>query len=169
MVNLAATGYLYGMANKIIRPEELSSVCEKLHQEKAVVVFTNGIFDILHPGHIQYLTEARALGTHLVVGLNTDASAARLKGSRRPIMPLEQRLEVLAAFEVVSFVSWFDEDTPAEIVRKVRPDVLVKGGDWTPEQIVGKDFVESYGGKVLSLPFLPGYSTTAIIEKIIKL
>lgn len=157
------------MANKIIGPEELSSTCERLHQEKAVVVFTNGIFDILHPGHIQYLTEARALGTHLVVGLNTDASASRLKGSRRPIMPLEQRLEVLAAFEVVSFVSWFDEDTPAQIVRKVRPEVLVKGGDWTPEQIVGKEFVESYGGKVLSLPFLPGYSTTAIIEKIIKL
>lgn len=144
-------------------------MCERLHQEKAVVVFTNGIFDLLHPGHVQVLAEARALGTHLVVGLNTDASAAQLKGSRRPIMPLEHRLEVLAAFEVVSFVSWFDEDTPAEIVRKVRPDVLVKGGDWAPDQIVGRDFVESYGGKVLSLPFLPGYSTTAIIEKIIKL
>lgn len=157
------------MKSKIVSPQELSALCEELHRTNAVIVFTNGIFDLLHPGHVQYLADARAMGTHLVVGLNSDASAARLKGTHRPILPLEQRLEVLAAFESVSFVSWFDEDTPAEIIRKVRPNVLVKGGDWAPDQIVGKDFVENDGGKVLSLPFLPGYSTTTIIEKILKL
>ena len=157
------------MKSKIVPPEQLSALCEELHRTNAVIVFTNGIFDLLHPGHVQYLAEARAMGTHLVVGLNSDASAARLKGAQRPILPLEQRLEVLAAFESVNFVSWFDEDTPAEIIRKVRPNVLVKGGDWTPDQIAGKDFVEGYGGKVLSLSFLPGYSTSTIIEKILKL
>lgn len=156
------------MKRKIYSPEELPGVCDALRRENAILVFTNGIFDLLHPGHVQYLSDARKLGTHLVVGVNSDASTGRLKGDRRPIMPLEHRLEVLAALESVDIVSWFEQDTPADIIHLVRPQVLVKGGDWTPENIVGREFVESYGGKVLSLPFLPGYSTSAIIDKILQ-
>jgi len=155
--------------SKVVSPEEVSFLCDQLRKEKAVIVFTNGIFDLLHPGHVEYLTAARKMGTHLIVGINTDDSTRRIKGDKRPLIPLPFRAEVLAALSVVSHITWFDEDTPAEIISKVRPAILVKGGDWKPEQIVGRDFVESYGGKVLSIPFLSGYSTTAMIEKILKL
>jgi rfaE bifunctional protein nucleotidyltransferase chain/domain len=155
-------------SEKIVSPHDIESLCQKWHLQNAVIVFTNGIFDLLHPGHVQYLTEARKLGTHLVVGLNTDASTKRIKGEQRPLVTLDERLEVLAALSVVNAVTWFDEDIPAEIIRSVRPDVLVKGGDWKPEEIVGKDFVESYGGKVLSIPYVSGYSTTHIVEKILR-
>jgi rfaE bifunctional protein nucleotidyltransferase chain/domain len=154
---------------KIIDPAELFSYCGGLRENGEKIVFTNGVYDLLHPGHIQCLEEAAAMGTHLMVGLNTDASTQRIKGKNRPVVPLESRMEVLAAFEVVQSVTWFEEDTPENIVRIVRPDVLVKGGDWRTYAIVGKEFVESYGGKVVAIPFLEGYSTTGMIEKIIKL
>lgn len=133
------------------------------------VVFTNGCFDILHPGHVDYLARARALGSRLVVGLNSDASVTRLKGPGRPVNDQTSRALVLAALECVDHVVVFDEDTPLELIRKVRPDVLVKGGDWSVDKIVGRDLVEARGGRVLSLPLLPGHSTTAIIERILTL
>ena len=154
---------------KIVSPQDIESLCRKWREPNGVIVFTNGVFDLLHPGHVAYLTQAQGLGTHLVVALNTDSSTQRIKGNHRPLVPLAERLEVLAALRMVNAVTWFDEETPAEIIRIVRPDVLVKGGDWKPEEIVGKDFVESYGGKVLSIPFVSGYSTTNIVEKILKL
>ena len=155
--------------SKVIPPEDVSFFCDQLREENAVIVFTNGIFDLLHPGHVEYLTAARGMGTHLIVGINSDESTRRIKGEKRPLIPLQFRAEVLAALAVISHVTWFEEDTPAEMIRKVRPAILVKGGDWKPEQIVGKDFVESYGGKVVSIPYLSGYSTTTMIEKILKL
>ncbi|HSP06108.1 MAG TPA: D-glycero-beta-D-manno-heptose 1-phosphate adenylyltransferase [Acidobacteriota bacterium] len=157
------------MDRKIIEPAYITVLCEELHRRGAVIVFTNGVFDLLHPGHVQYLAEARAMGSHLIVALNTDESVRHIKGAGRPIVPLDARAEVMAAMECVSFVTWFDEDTPAEIVRMVRPDILVKGSDWPPDRIVGKDSVEAYGGRVLNLPLLEGYSTTAIIKKILDL
>jgi rfaE bifunctional protein nucleotidyltransferase chain/domain len=153
---------------KIVEPEYVRLLSEELHRNHSVIVFTNGIFDLLHPGHIHYLSEARKLGTDLIVGLNSDASASRIKGERRPLNPLAARAEIVAALEAVSFVTWFEDDTPAELIGRVRPDILVKGGDWEVEKIVGKNLVESYGGKVLAIPYLSGYSTTALIEKILK-
>ncbi len=131
------------------------------------LVFTNGCFDILHRGHVTYLEEARALGASLVVGVNTDASTRRLnKGADRPINPLDDRLAVLAALESVSLVIPFDEDTPIELIKLVRPDHLAKGGDWPVEKIVGAEFVRSYGGKPHSIPFRHERSTTALIRRI---
>src|SRR5437870_9239512 len=112
------------------------------------IVFTNGVFDLLHRGHVEYLEEARALGDRLVVGVNSDASVRRLKGPGRPIVPEDERVELLAALECVDLVALFDEDTPEWIIREVAPDVLVKGGDWALEAIVGREFVESRGGRV---------------------
>lgn len=157
------------MDTKIIDPAYIAVLSEELHRHGAVIVFTNGVFDLLHPGHVQYLAEARAMGTHLIVALNTDDSVQRIKGEFRPIIPLEARAEVLAAMECVNFVTWFDEETPADIIRMVKPDVLVKGGDWTTDRIVGREFVESRGGRVLNIPFQEGYSTTAMIQKILDL
>ena len=131
------------------------------------IVFTNGVFDILHPGHVRYLQAARAHGDLLIVGLNSDASVRRNKGPKRPINSEEERAEVLAALACVDAVSVFDEDTPAEIIRRVQPDVLVKGADWPADQIVGRDTVEARGGQVVLEKVEPGYSTTAIIEKIL--
>jgi D-glycero-beta-D-manno-heptose 1-phosphate adenylyltransferase len=131
------------------------------------LVFTNGCFDILHRGHVTYLEEARALGASLVVGVNTDASTRRLsKGADRPINPLDDRLAVLAALESVSLVIPFDEDTPIELIKLVRPDHLAKGGDWPVEKIVGAEFVRSYGGKPHSIPFRYARSTSDLIRRI---
>ncbi len=130
------------------------------------IVFTNGVFDILHPGHLRYLRAARAHGDLLIVGLNSDASVRRNKGQGRPINPEEERAEVLAALDCVDAVSIFDEDTPAEIIRRVSPDILVKGADWPEDQIVGRETVESRGGIVIREPIEAGYSTSAIIEKV---
>ena len=129
------------------------------------IVFTNGVFDILHPGHLRYLQAARRHGDLLIVGLNSDASVRRNKGPARPINPEAERAEVLAALECVDAVSIFDDDTPADIVRRVGPDILVKGADWPADQIVGRDTVEARGGRVILEPVERGYSTTAIIEK----
>ena len=130
------------------------------------LVFTNGVFDLLHRGHVEYLEEARALGERLIVGLNTDASVHRLKGPRRPIVPEDERAEVVAALECVDAVALFEEDTPERIIREVRPDVLVKGGDWALETIVGREFVEARGGRVERIRVREGWSTTRIIERI---
>jgi D-beta-D-heptose 7-phosphate kinase/D-beta-D-heptose 1-phosphate adenosyltransferase len=129
------------------------------------VVFTNGVFDILHPGHLRYLRAARAHGDVLVVGLNSDASVRRNKGPSRPINPEGERAEVLLALDCVDAVSIFDDDTPADIIRRVQPDVLVKGADWPADQIVGRDTVEARGGRVVLEPVAQGYSTTGLIEK----
>lgn len=129
------------------------------------IVFTNGVFDILHPGHLRYLRGARKHGDLLIVGLNSDASVRRNKGPSRPINPEAERAEVLEALECVDAVSIFDDDTPAEIIRRVQPDVLVKGADWPADQIVGRDTVEARGGRVVLEPVETGYSTTGLIEK----
>jgi len=130
------------------------------------VVFTNGVFDLLHPGHVRYLRQARALGDVLIVGLNGDRSVRRNKGPDRPINSQEERAEILSALEAVDAVVVFDEETPAEIIRAVQPDVLVKGADWAADAIVGRDTVEARGGEVVRIPVERGFSTTAIVEKI---
>ena len=130
------------------------------------IVFTNGVFDILHPGHVRYLQAARRHGDLLIVGLNSDASVRRNKGPSRPINPQNERAEVLAALACVDAVSIFDEETPAAIIRRVQPDILVKGADWPADQIVGRDTVEARGGRVILEPVEPGYSTTSIIERV---
>lgn len=129
------------------------------------IVFTNGCFDLLHVGHVRYLQEARQLGDLLVVGVNSDASVRRLKGPTRPVQIENDRAEILAALAAVDFTVIFTEDTPENLIHKVKPDILVKGGDWQIEQIVGAPFVQSYGGKVMSLQFVDGKSTTKLIEK----
>ena len=130
------------------------------------VVFTNGVFDLLHPGHLRYLRQARALGDVLIVGLNGDASVRRNKGPERPITPQDERAEILSALECVDAVAIFDEDTPAEIITAVQPDVLVKGADWAEDAIVGRDTVEARGGRVVRIAVEPGFSTTGILERI---
>jgi D-glycero-beta-D-manno-heptose 1-phosphate adenylyltransferase len=130
------------------------------------IVFTNGVFDLLHPGHVRYLRAARRLGDVLVVGLNSDRSVRRLgKGAGRPLVKQRDRAEVLAALEMVDYVIVFDDDTPADLIRAVQPDVLVKGGDWRVDRIVGADVVLARGGIVKSLPFATGYSTTALVRR----
>ena len=128
--------------------------------------FTNGCFDLLHPGHVQYLADARALGDYLVVGLNSDASVARLKGIGRPVQDEAARAAVLLGLRSVDAVIRFDEDTPLELLRALQPDVLVKGGDYTPETVVGRELVEGRGGRVVLIPFLPGHSTSLIEARI---
>ncbi len=137
--------------------------------EAKKVVFTNGCFDILHVGHVKYLQEAKAQGDILVVGINADASVRKLKGEERPIQNEQDRGEVLSALACVDYVAIFEEDTPEKLIKLLKPDVLVKGGDWKVDQIVGSDFVMSYGGKVKSLQFVKGKSTTNIVSKILKL
>jgi D-glycero-beta-D-manno-heptose 1-phosphate adenylyltransferase len=132
--------------------------------ESGLVVFTNGVFDLLHTGHIDLLTAARALGDSLIVGINTDESVRRLKGPSRPVRTEAERAYVLAALECVDAVTAFDEDTPLELVLAIRPDVLVKGGDYTPDTVVGRTEVESWGGRVHVVPLTAGHSTTRIIE-----
>jgi rfaE bifunctional protein nucleotidyltransferase chain/domain len=132
--------------------------------ESGLVVFTNGVFDLLHSGHIDLLTAARNLGDRLIVGLNTDASVRRLKGPTRPVRTEGERAYVVAALECVDAVMLFDEDTPLEVVMSIRPDVLVKGGDYSPDTIVGRAEVESWGGRVHVVPLTAGQSTTRIIE-----
>ncbi|PYT79441.1 MAG: D-glycero-beta-D-manno-heptose 1-phosphate adenylyltransferase [Acidobacteria bacterium] len=130
------------------------------------VVFTNGCFDLLHPGHIRGFELARQMGEALVVGLNSDRSVRKLKGPTRPVIPEQERAEMLAALESVDAIVIFDEPTPREVISRLLPDVLVKGGDWPGDQIVGREEVQAAGGRVVSLPVVPGYSTTAILRKI---
>ncbi len=148
---------------KILSPTSLRNRLKKRAKKK--VVFTNGCFDILHAGHVDYLERAAKLGDFLIVALNTDESTRRLKGPTRPINALKDRMKVIAALESVSFVTWFDQDTPLELIQKILPDVLVKGGDYRVQDIVGYDTVRENGGKVRTLPFVEGRSTTSIISK----
>lgn len=148
-----------------------ASLREALHEARArggSVVFTNGCYDLIHAGHLVLLEAAAAMGDLLVIGINSDASVARLKGLGRPILPFAERARLLAAMEVVDWVVGFEEDTPEELIRDVSPDVLVKGGDWTPDRIVGRDFVEGRGGRVVSVPLLPAASTSSIVDRIRK-
>ena len=149
---------------KIVQPADLAT---RIAQLPRPVVFTNGCFDILHRGHVTYLAQARALGASLIVAANSDASVKRLgKGDDRPLNSLENRMAVLAALECISLVTWFDEDTPIERILDCKPDILVKGGDWSVDKIVGAPEVRSWGGKVVSIPFLHETSTTAMVNKI---
>lgn len=131
-----------------------------------VVVFTNGVFDLLHPGHVRYLTAARAEGDHLVVAVNTDATVRAAKGADRPVHPAEERAELLAALKVVDLVTIFPEPTPAELIEAVQPDVLVKGADWPLDQIVGRETVWARGGRVVRVPTEAGHSTTGLLRKV---
>ena len=153
--------------NKIVAPGDLP---DRLAQLPRPLVFTNGCFDILHRGHVTLLAQARTLGAAMVVALNSDASVKRLgKGDDRPVNTLADRLAVMAALECVSLVTWFDEDTPIARILDCRPDVLVKGGDWPVEKIVGNREVTGWGGQVVSIPFIHQKSTTALLEKIRRL
>jgi len=147
----------------------LTEKIQHLKRDGKKIVFTNGVFDIIHRGHIEYLNEAKALGDFLIVGLNADASVKRLKGDTRPVNKENDRKFVMENLKAVDEVVIFTEDTPYNLISKVIPDILVKGGDWKEEQIVGSDIVKQNGGKVMSLKFVTDYSTTGIIEKILKL
>jgi D-glycero-beta-D-manno-heptose 1-phosphate adenylyltransferase len=149
---------------KVCAPADLAARVKRIERP---MVFTNGVFDILHRGHVTYLAQARALGRSLVVALNSDASVRRLgKGGDRPVNPLEDRMAVVAALESVSLVTWFEEDTPIERILACRPDHLAKGGDWSVDRIVGAAEVRSWGGTVHSIPFLHETSTTRLLERI---
>jgi len=149
---------------KICKPQDLPARLARLARP---LVFTNGVFDILHRGHVTYLAQARALGASLLVAVNADASARGLgKGADRPVNALEDRLALVAALEAVTLVTWFEQQTPRELILAVKPDVLVKGGDWKPEAIVGAKEVKGWGGSVHAIPLVAGRSTTSLIDRI---
>lgn len=154
------------MNRRILSLSEAANEFDRAHRGARRLVFTNGCFDLLHPGHIQTLEAARALGDALIVGLNSDASVRQLKGAGRPILPEQERAELLAALECVDAVVIYHEPTPRETVAALLPNVLVKGGDWAGDKIIGREEVESAGGQVISIPVVPSYSTTAILESI---
>jgi D-glycero-beta-D-manno-heptose 1-phosphate adenylyltransferase len=137
-----------------------------LRADGKAIVFTNGVFDLLHPGHVRYLQAARALGDALIVGVNSDRSVRAIKGPLRPVTPEDERAERLSALASVDAAVIFDEDTPHAIISAIQPDILVKGADWAEDAIVGRDVVEARGGRVVRMPIEPGYSTTALIDKI---
>jgi D-beta-D-heptose 7-phosphate kinase/D-beta-D-heptose 1-phosphate adenosyltransferase len=153
-------------SDRVLSQPEVAAFAERARAAGRRVAFTNGVFDILHPGHVRYLQEARALGDLLIVGLNADESVRRNKGPERPINAQEERAEILAGLSCVDAVVIFGEDTPADIIRLVQPDVLVKGADWAADAIVGRDTVEARGGRVVRVPVEQGYSTTSIVERI---
>lgn len=149
----------------VLSPEQVREQIKLAQLNGEKVVFTNGCFDILHPGHVAYMRQAKALGDRLIVAVNTDASVKRLKGEKRPINDLKHRMAVLEGIGAIDWVTCFDEDTPKELIEALSPDVLVKGGDYTIDSIVGADHVINSGGEVKVLTFVDGYSTTSIIEK----
>lgn len=150
----------------ILSRENISKIATELKKQGKTIVFTNGCFDIIHLGHIYYLSEAKKLGDYLIIGLNTDSSVKKLKGPERPINSEQDRAMVLDALKSVDFVVLFDEDTPLELIREISPNILVKGGDYKADEIVGADFMKQHNGKVMIIPYLQGKSTTKIIEKI---
>jgi D-glycero-beta-D-manno-heptose 1-phosphate adenylyltransferase len=154
------------ISKKIQSFDQIEATVRRWQATGKTVVFTNGCFDLLHYGHLHYLADARDVGDKLIVGLNSAASVRRLKGEHRPINDELTRQYLLAALEVVDAVVVFDADTPLDLICRIAPDILVKGGDWQPDQIVGSDFVLRNGGKVMSLPFVEGYSTTNLESKI---
>ena len=154
---------------RVVNQEELLSGVAEAKAARRRIVFTNGCYDLLHPGHVRLLEKARELGDVLILALNTDRSVHENKGAGRPIVNEHERAEVAAALAAVDYVILFDEATPREIVSRVLPDVLVKGGDWGPNEIVGREEVEAAGGRVVSIPFEPGYSTSSIIDRILQI
>jgi len=148
-------------------PLVLAETLAQLRRAGKTVVFSNGCFDILHPGHIHTLTHAKALGDVLIVGINSDASVKRLKGERRPILNQGERAVMLAALEAVDYVTAFEEDTPLALIQLLQPHVLVKGGDWSSESVVGREVVEADGGRVVLVPYQEGLSTTGFIERVL--
>lgn len=152
---------------KIVHVDEAAALAQSVRTQGKKVVFTNGCFDLLHAGHVRCLQKARQLGAFLVVGLNSDESVRGLgKGENRPLVPQEQRAEVLSALAAVDLVVIFHDPTPAALIEQIKPDVLVKGGDWPPESIAGADFVQGRGGKVVNIPLVEGLSTTELIRRI---
>jgi rfaE bifunctional protein nucleotidyltransferase chain/domain len=148
--------------------DELVLIREELKKNNKKVVFTNGCFDILHAGHVDYITKAKSFGDVLIVALNSDSSVTKIKGKNRPIVPLKERAFIISNLKAVDFVTVFDEDTPYETIKKIIPDILVKGADWKVENIVGKDIVEAAGGKVETIEFVNFQSTTNIIKTILE-
>ncbi len=157
------------MHNKIKTVLELRPLLGILRATGKKIVFTNGCFDLIHTGHTRYLAKAKSFGDLLIVAVNSDSSVRMIKGEKRPINTQAERAETLAALESVDFVTIFDEPDPHKIISDLQPDVLVKGGDWPIEKIIGRDVVEARGGKVVNVPYVEGASTTSIIEKILKL
>jgi rfaE bifunctional protein nucleotidyltransferase chain/domain len=153
-------------AARVLSTAEAEAWADRTRRAGKRVVFTNGVFDLVHPGHVRYLRDARALGDALIVGVNSDRSARANKGPHRPINGEHERAEVLAALAVVDVVVIFDEETPHEIISRIQPDLLVKGADWGPDNIVGRDVVEARGGRVVRVDLAPGFSTTKLIERI---
>ena len=153
---------------KVLPLAKAIEVVDELKRGGKRVVFTNGCFDLLHPGHTRYLAEARKLGDALLVAVNSDRSARALKGPGRPVMPQDERAEILAALECVDYLTIFDDLTPQAVIERMLPQVLVKGGDWEPTEIVGRSEVEAAGGKVVSIPVVPGFSTSALIRAAAK-
>lgn len=151
---------------KIVSQEELIQATAREKRGGRRVVFTNGCFDLLHPGHVRCLAEARALGDILVVAVNSDHSVRANKGTDRPLVPEQDRAEVLAALASVDYVTIFDEPTPRELISRILPNVLVKGADWALDQVAGREEVEAAGGRVVSIPLAPGYSTTHLVQRI---
>lgn len=152
---------------KIFSEEHLAEKLTRLRRQGKRIVFTNGCFDLIHSGHVYTLAQAKTFGDILVVGVNADASVKRLKGDKRPILDQASRLTLLAALEVVDYVTTFEEDTPLALIRRLQPHILVKGGDWQPEAIVGKEVVEHIGGRVVAVRHQDGFSTTNLIERIL--
>ena len=162
-----STGYDGAMTTKVVSQDHLLSKLAGVRAQGKRIVFTNGCFDLMHVGHTRYLQAARALGDVLIVGVNSDASVRTLnKALDRPIVPEAQRAEVLAALSCVDFVVIFDESDPLQLITAVQPDVLVKGGDWTIDRIVGREIVEARGGVVKTIPLVPGLSTTGLLQRI---
>lgn len=155
--------------NKILSINKLVKIISSLKKRNKKIVFTNGCFDILHAGHISYLGKSKNLGDILVIGINSDSSIKAIKGPKRPITPLKDRMEILASLKFVDYVCAFSQKTPLNLIKKIRPDVIVKGADWQGKKIVGADFVKSYKGKVKTITFKKGYSTTKIIGRIMSL
>ena len=156
------------MTDKVKTQDELIPILNDLKKNSKRIVFTNGCFDILHVGHVRYLKEAKGYGDILIVAVNSDLSVKSIKGDKRPIVSQSERAEVVAALEMVDYVIMFDEDTPYNIIKKLQPDVLIKGGDWTIDKIIGRDIVEARGGKVIAIPFIEGASTTGIVERVLE-
>jgi D-glycero-beta-D-manno-heptose 1-phosphate adenylyltransferase len=159
--------HLEKINSKIVSVEKAVKMIAGWRKDQCKIVFTNGCFDLIHKGHIDYLSKAADMGTHLIVGLNTDDSVSRIKGPSRPISGEDSRALVMASLEFISLVVFFDEDTPHRLISDLQPDILVKGADYTPENIVGADIVKKRGGTVATIEFLPGYSTSGIVRRII--
>jgi len=157
------------MPSKVISLKKIVKIRKELKKEGKKVVFTNGCFDILHKGHVHLLKRAKKLGDILIVGLNSDSSVKRIKGEKRPIFSVRDRAFVLSSIDVVDYIVIFNEDTPLKVIKAIEPDVLVKGADWDKNSIVGREIVESLGGKVVRIPLLKGFSTTSVIKKLLRL